>query len=523
MNSKNHEYFFRKGLELYQKGNITESITFYNKAIELKPDYAQAYFELANSFLAIGKNREVIACYKKYLDIDPNHAGVYNRMGCLLKSSGKTELAVTCFKKALEIEPAFYAAYNNLGNAFMDINKINEAGRCYKKALELNPKYAEAYNNLGILMQNTEGKDAAKEFYQKAIALNHDYITAYCHLSQVMKFSEKSEYFEILEKVKKRKNLSPLESVNLYFSLGKMYADIKEYRKSFNNYAVGNDFRKKCVLQNHTIEYYKSLFNVYKSVFNTDFFINRSSFGIESKIPVFIVGMPRSGTTLVEQIIASHPEVFGAGELSYLQDTVINLSSQGSGIPFGKFVQTLNKSVFEKESYKYINKIRTYSRDAVRITDKMPHNFERVWLIRLMFAKPKIIHCRRNPTDTCLSCYMTAFKDAHHPYMYDLKALGYYYRLYEDLMKHWHEVLPGIIMDIQYENIVQDQEKISKQIIDFCNLEWNEKCLEFHKTKRTVYTASRQQVRDPIYKTSMNRWKNYKAYITPLLEALNGK
>ncbi|MCK5092697.1 MAG: sulfotransferase, partial [Gammaproteobacteria bacterium] len=239
--------------------------------------------------------------------------------------------------------------------------------------------------------------------------------------------------------------------------------------------------------------------------------------GHESEAPVFIVGMPRSGTSLVEQIIASHPQAYGAGELTYIGAVINNLAPDSDDYP--ECMKHVSPSILEGIADGYIRHISTLAGNEKIVVDKMPLNYHHLGFIRILFPKAKIIHCKRNPMDTCLSCYMMDFA-ARQPFSNNLDDLGEYYKLYLKQMQYWKDVVKIPILDIQYEELVDNQEEISHKIISYCGLDWDDACLSFHKNKRVTLTASNQQVNKPIYKKSVERWRNYEEDLTPLIKTL---
>ena len=297
---------------------------------------------------------------------------------------------------------------------------------------------------------------------------------------------------------------------NVCYALGKTYDDMGQYEKAFNYYhransllAVKHPFDKKI---------YRKWVDEIIARFGNPAKIEDGWFS-EDDSPIFIIGMPRSGTTLTEQIISSHPEVAGAGELAYWP---------AAGQALG-FEQELTDIHAQKLANDYLTLLRKCSPSVRRVTDKMPGNYMYLGLIHRVFPRARIIHCQRHPVDTCLSIYFQNFAGGHE-YRYKLEDLAFYYRQYRRLIRHWREILPpDVFFDIQYEDLIEHQESVSRRLIDFCGLEWNDVCLEFYKNERSVGTASNWQVRQPIYKTSKERWRNYEQWIAPLLELLDDK
>jgi len=365
-----------------------------------------------------------------------------------------------------------------------------------------------------------QGKNEdAEASFRRALAIKPDSIKAYYGLSDLKSFNKEDGAYSILESHKKKVNLPIKESTILGFTLGKMYEKIGDYQRAFHNYRLGNEFRKRCKGKDFNIQQREKEISSLIDTLDTEFFNQRRHFGRPTELPVFIVGMPRSGTSLVEQVLSSHPQVFGAGELTFVIQMEKILRKGYEEDAFPEHIKFFDENVFENLANLYLSQLRSLSKNAVRITDKMPGNFEYLWIITLLFRNAKIIHCKRNPLDTCLSCYFTDFTRSHG-YKNDLRDLGLFYLQYRRLMNHWHEVLPIPILDVQYEELVENQEQISREIVEFCGLRWDDNCLEFYKSQRPVQTASALQVRRKIYKTSVDRWKRYEKYLTPLLETM---
>jgi hypothetical protein len=317
----------------------------------------------------------------------------------------------------------------------------------------------------------------------------------------------------------KADGLSKTDRMQLDFALGKAYADLKDHKRSFRHFLAGNAGKRA------QIEYDEkatlTLFDDIERTFTPELIKAKSGGGDPSTEPIFVLGMPRSGTTLVEQILASHPSVHGAGELATLNDVVLTVHGpDGKTIPYPHFVEALDASALQKIGARYLAQVRELAPARERITDKMPSNFFFVGLIHLALPNARIIHTIRDPIDTCISCFSKLFS-AEQNHTYDLAELGRYYRRYDRLMAHWRNALPpGRILDVRYEDVVADLEGEARCILEHCGLPWNERCLAFHKTERPVRTASATQVRKPIYKNSVGRWRVYEEFLTPLVAEL---
>jgi len=399
-------------------------------------------------------------------------------MGNTYLELNRLDDATSCYQQALKIEPDSVYVYNNMGNALKSQGKFQEAISCHKKALELNPNCAEAFYLLVTAKKITP--ENSEEILQLADRLNKSEIT-----------DEGLVYYN--------------------FALGKVYNDLELFDKAFEYYCTGN--RHERLKHEFDADTYSDYISRIMMTFGADFFQRNDSWGNESQMPIFIFGMPRSGTTLVEQILSSHQEVLGAGELDFFR-------WDPSAYP--ECVRDMNAETASNLSNSYIDLITNLAESSGNqpyITNKMPHNFLFLGLLYLLFPKAKFIHCQRHPLDNCLSIFLQKFAQGHH-YAYDQSEVGLSYREYRKLMTHWHDVLPANIFEVKYEDLVSRQEDVSRNIISFCGLDWDSRCLEFHKSSRPIFTASDWQVRQPMYKTSVERWKNYERFLGPLQEIL---
>jgi hypothetical protein len=312
------------------------------------------------------------------------------------------------------------------------------------------------------------------------------------------------------------------DRMQIAFSLGKAYEDLKHYDRSYVCLHEGNRLRRSTI--SFDIREEQSRFDRVKAVFTGELFERLEGGGVQDSTPIFVLGMPRSGTTLVEQILACHPDVHGASELNDLRQAVDSLSVDGGGVAYPDSLSGLSGVQLTEIGQRYLDRLRAHNPSARFITDKMPWNFEYIGMIKLMLPGARIVHCLRNPMDNCFSIYKKCFAHLESiEYAYDQTELGQYYLMYEELMAHWRDVLPGFVLDIRYEDLVADQKHHSKRLLEFCGLEWNDACLEFHKTDRPVKTASAAQVRKPIYNTSVKAWKNYEKHLGPLAGILHNR
>ena len=382
-------------------------------------------------------------------------------------------------------------------------------------AIRIDPEFAEAHNNLGIVYMDVGDMERAMACFREALKLNPRMAASSLNMSRARRFTA-ADLPEIarIEELVQEPDIPDEGRMNLHFALGKMFDDSAQYEKAFEHFLKANQYKRKRVRFN--AEHYKGWSARFLDVFTREFFDQHANMGDASELPVFIVGMPRSGTTLVEQILASHPQVHGADELTTIFDITCALEQRNSGAQtYPGIISTLDASAFTWGARHYLDKLRSIDDQAVRITDKMPTNFFHLGLIAVMLPHARIIHCRRDAMDVCLSNFVQMFAEGHY-YSYDLSDIAAYYRGYEQVMAHWREVLPIRMYEVQYEELIDDQERISRELVDYLGLAWDDRCLAFHETKRAVRTASNWQVRQPIYKNARKRWKNYEQSLAGL-------
>jgi len=512
------EAYNNLGLTLKEQGKLEEAAACYRQVLALKPDFAEAYNNLGLTLHDQDKFDEAVACYHQALSIQPDFAMAYYNLGITLMDQENPEEAVASYRKAIALKPDFVDAYYNLGIVLEYQGKLVEAVASYQQALILDPNFAEAHNNLGVMLREEGKMDDAIASLRKALSLKPDFAGAYKNLTTIVKYTEVDEDIKAMETLyNKKEGISDEDRIVLGFALGKAYQDLRDYDKSFDFIREANRLKRESY--DYSIQLDQDLFARIKQIFTPDFFTAHQSSGHQDRIPFFIVGMPRSGTTLVEQILASHPLVFGAGELKILANITKVVCTKEATSLFPECMQELPAEAFERIGKEYIEKIREFSKDAEYITNKLPHNFLRVGLIKTTLPKAKVIHCLREPMDNCFSLFKNDFT-AMHEYAYDMIELGRYYNLYQDLMAHWEKVLPGFMYTVKYEELVSDQQNQTRNLLDFCGLPWDEACLAFHKTKRRVSTASLAQVRQPIYKDSVELWRRYEEQLEPLRKTI---
>jgi tetratricopeptide (TPR) repeat protein len=550
------EAHYNIGLCYGKTERIDEAMVAFQEALRRKPDYAAAGNDLGLLQLSRHQGESAIASFRQALRGQPDDADIHNNLGNALMRLHRYDEAAKHFRRATEIRSEFAAAHNNLGNALLDSDDFRDqydaAEACYRKALRIQPDMAEAYFNLGTCYQSQGKYKEALANFERAVEIKPDYLEAVAGIAIILEhqgeFAKAQElltpqldagikeinlalaYAAVARHVDQRHQAATLleglveQEPNVhtrsrtYFMLGKLYDETADYDRAFSRYQKANDidpFRFDPAQNART-------FAELRAVFSAERQATRPRASNRSRLPVFIVGMPRSSTSLVEQILASHPLVYGAGELDDLYRITQSLAKEiGSPLPYPGCVEALTRKNIDSIAQRHLDRLGRFSNDVARVTDKMPHNFLSLGLIELLFPEARVIHCMRDPLDTCLSIYFQQF-NKYHPYATNLEHLGVYYNHYLTMMAHWKKTLCIPIMDMQYEEMVENPEETSRRLIDFCELEWDDRCLKFHESKRIVTTPSYDQVRRPIYKKSVARWKKYEKHLDPLKNALAG-
>lgn len=480
------------------------------KLIKKYPNYAVIHNILGLCLSEQKKFKQAIEVLKKLIKIRPDFVLAYSNLGNIYNKLGDKESAKKYFEKAIEINPKLAMAHNNLGNLYRDLKKYDEAIICFKKAIEYNSEIFVFYNNLGVTYQNLGRFKEASEILYKAIEKNPNFAPAHHHLSTIVKYNKDHPHLNAMEKSISNKNIPIEDKMYLNFGIGKAYEDIKNYDKAFIHYKIGNENKRKLI--NYSIKDDIELFENIKKTFQKNTFDKFKNTGVDDSTPIFILGMPRSGTTLVEQILSSHSKVYGADEVKNYDDTIKKYFYSNEKYNFTENFNKTKNSLLKKIGEEYVESIRKFSKESRYISDKALLNFRWIGLIKLTLPNAKIIHCVRDPKDTCLSIFKNNFA-GRLDFSYNLKELVTYFNLYTDLMEHWHKTLPGFVYDIFYERLISNQKNETKKLLESCNLDWEESCMNFHNNKRPVVTASIAQIRQPIYKNSVKSWKNFESHL----------
>jgi tetratricopeptide (TPR) repeat protein len=511
--------FVREAFIRFQKGDLAGAEASFRGILAQEPTQIDALNLLAMILTKQKKYGEAIKLLQEGNTLTPDNVVLLSNLGGLYNEVNDPLSAIRVLRKVLRLKPDHIDATTNLGVSFRLMGRISEARIELERALKGQPNHARSRLELAILERNIGNTHDAMIQLRK---LRLTYPTDPHLIIQSLltdKVTPDTPELQQAETIA-RSALGASSRTSLFYALAKAYDDLGNYSK-----AMACLVEAKAGSEFFDMEAHRGDYAILKDVFNPIFLQARKEWGNPSDLPVFIVGLPRSGTSLVEQIIASHPQAFGAGELYDLGFLAASFGMKG----FQKEtrvdpmrITNIAANEIAAVSTQYLEGLLARGTGAIRITDKMPHNYERLGLIALMFPHARVIHCRRSPLDTCLSIYMQDFGHSHG-YASDLQMLGEYYQAYDDLMTHWQTVLPLRMLEVKYEKLLADTEGCSRRIVEFLGLQWDNACLGFPQTKRNVGTASHWQVRQSIYTSSVGRWRNYKNYLQPLIETLGSE
>lgn len=531
-----------------------EAIDCIQNALKSVPTLAEAWYQMGFALAGSGLEDKAVDAHRQALGINPTLIEAHAALAALFRKQGNLDQAISHLNAVLRQKPDHFDALFELGNLWQIRGKAQQALICYERCLVMQCRRPEIHYNLGLVQEILGDHDKAIAHYKNALAIKPDYEEALAGILHEMEkqhrfdealnlleshepapqmrsarlasccadiyrhFGRQQDARRLLEKNLETADTHDADRYLAHFNLGHLYDQAGEYDQAFMQ------FRRANTLTSYPfkIENFRSFINHCMECFSETAISLLPRTSLFSDRPVFIVGMPRSGTSLTEQILASHPSVFGAGELRDMQQIVDGLpvlpKNQGAASPYSG-IKKLSTATLDGMAQRYLMALDRLSPTALRVTDKMPHNFLHLGLIQLLFPRARVIHCRRHPIDTCLSIYFQHF-NANHAYSTSLKALGLYYREYERLMEHWRKVLQLPYLEIHYEDLVNDPETKSRAMIEFCDLNWDENCLRFHETRRVVNTPSYGQVRQPLYRKSLERWRHYEKHIGELIDVL---
>jgi tetratricopeptide (TPR) repeat protein len=534
-----------------QRGQMHQALSHYRKAAELAPQSGAVLLEYGVALQAAGEMRQAISLLEPLTQREPGNWLAHQALGGAYCQASLFKEARQCFEQALQLNPEAVDALLGLCTVWDALQRPDQVAACLRKAIALRPQAAALHFNLALALENMGQLDEAYQACNQTLALSPgdnpaialqadicrrqgryeaglalldpllqrgvkhprivDAFVNLCH-----KADRCEEALNLANEVCSTPGLSEQERACLLFSTGHTLDRLGRYAEAFEHFRIANDTRKA----GNDVSALRQLVDDIIAVHTTDPASQWTGRAHGTRRLIFIVGMPRSGTTLVEQVLASHPDVYGAGELTVMPEVQHAFASlTGTGTDYPRGFAELNAARVESLRQAYLSRLPEAARWSEAITDKQPGNFLAVGLIRALFPEAAIIHCTRDARDTCLSCYFNNFTGL--PYTYDLTALGRTWRQYARLMQHW-QALSIPMLDLRYESLVDDTERVSRSLLEYCGLTWDDACLEFHHNKRVVTTVSHDQVTQPIYSSSIGRWKHYEEHLEPLLDALEG-
>ena len=504
---------------IYQeKGEPVKALQQLESFLEKHPDAHQGLVEIGNVHYRAGHSDQAEQYYRQAISTLPDYAIAHNCLGLVYLSKRMDEKAHHCFEAAVRHDPKLLSAHCNLGLLHRTRGNYEQAESCYNRVLALDPEFEIAIAGKAAIYERQGDAATTLELLEPLIqSQTSDTHTLLTFSSICHKAGREREAVELLEHALNNPLTTESERMQIYFSIGKLLDRLKDYDKAFLNYELGNKLNRLAFDRSAQLRFTEATISSFSARNMKK--IRRSA--TRDHRLVFIVGMPRSGTTLTEQILSSHPDVYGAGELSYIRDIAAGIREAiGSSQSFPLNIADITQEILDRYSSSHLQAVQSLAHGEKVIIDKMPSNFVFLGLIELLFPDAHVLHCVRDPMDTCLSCYFQQFSHGQL-FSYDQSDLALYYQQYRRMMKHWKSTLSIPVMDIQYESLVQETEGVSRKMLNFIGLDWHPACAEFHRSKRIVLTASYDQVRNPVYSSSIGRWKNYQKHLSRLHEELS--
>jgi tetratricopeptide (TPR) repeat protein len=527
---------------LWQLGQLPEALAASERAVALDPRLSVAHNCLGLMLAALGRREQAVASYRQALTLDPRYVEALNNLGNVLRDLGRRREALPLYRQAIDLDPQRAGSHYDLGNALFELRRLEEAAASFRRALALRADYPQALLGLAAVLR-VQGRASeaeascrgalavepnsvealtvlaelradrgrfgeAQQLFERALVLDPSFPVAYCGIAAHRRMTRGDTAWLQGVQGLLAKPLPLGHEISLRYALGKYFDDVAQYDEAFSNYREANELSKRYGASYNRAKLTQRLERMIAGV-DAAFLRQCHRLASASELPVFIIGMPRSGTSLTEQILASHPSVFGAGEVRFWDSAFVALEKAGLGSEHAA-------RLIPQMARDYLGRLTASAGGALRVIDKMPANFLYAGLIHAAFPRARIIHMQRHPLDTCLSIYFQNFFNMAR-YGNDLDDLAHYYGEYVRITAHWRSLLPAsALLEVPYEALIADQEGWTRRMLEFVGLPWDPKCLEFHRTERVVITASRWQVRQKLSATSVGRWRNYEHYLEPL-------
>ena len=497
-------------------GRMDQAVTLMQQAVSLREDDPVLQNNLANLLNECGRPGLAIEAYRHAVRLAPTYVVARYNLACLLRDCGDLAGAESEFREVVAHSPEDVPAWNALGSLLGAEGRLTEAEQCFERALALAPAKAEAMVNTGAVALHRGDMEGAAAWFERALAAEPGYLKTYENLARVRRYGVADlPYIERIEAMARGEVVDAATRAELHFALGKMLDDCGEYERAFAHFSRANRLRHRPgAYSRSAIESYVATMI---RVCDGGWFEPPPTTSSSAGVNVFMVGMMRSGTTLAEQVLASHPKVLGAGELTSLGRLAVALTAGGETYPAS--LAHASGAEFERIGREYRGSLPALPPGATHVLDKMTYNFLHLGLIARALPGARLVHCTRDAVDVCLSIYFQSFMPGHW-YAYDLADIAHYHGQYQRLMQHWCRSLPERPHEHEYEAMIEQPEPVIRSLLEYCRLPWSEQCLDHTANRRAVSTASNWQVRQPLYHRAVRRWRNYERHLQPLLQAL---
>ena len=552
MNSSKYNNLVKQGYSNIQQKKFHKAYDCFNSAKIIDPDKFDAWFGLGNLHLRLGDQSQAVIALEHAIKISPDNPVAHGQMGVALYGLQRPKEAIDSYLKVVDLQPENVAAYANLAIAYIDIGRRAEAIECCKKAININPGFTGAHVLLASAYSMKGQYEKALQCYDHVLSMDPHNLNALAgKADSLTKLGNKSEAYNVLrskidsgildpalaspyatvcagtehehvaadylERSLKVPGLTHMQRLQLHFSAGFLYDSMEKYDTAFQHYSTGNSL----VQRTYNTEADKELFDSIINIFSNDKLNQLPRSNQHGLMPVFIVGMPRSGTSLVERILGSHSKIYAAGELGSIPDMAEQISTMNTnGRKFPYCMSSIDGDVIDMLSRTHLEYLENISERSDIVLDKLPHNFLFLGLIELLFPDARIIHCKRDPLDTCLSNYFQYFSGPLD-YPYNLLDIATHYNNYVAIMEHWRKTISLPMFEINYEELVKSQESMTKSLLSFLGVNYEESCLKYNETNHVTRTASYGQVNQPIYTKSIGRWRKYEEHIDALVNNLS--
>jgi tetratricopeptide (TPR) repeat protein len=505
--------------ELHRDGRLEEAERLYREVIRANPRNVDAMRMLGRIALSLKRNPDAERLFRRAVSIAPDFVGAWLDLGRVLKDTDSHEEALACYRRVIELQPDNPKGHFQLAGVLAPAGRTFEAIESYQRTLKLEPDHPGALLGLGHVLKTVGRLKEAIDAYRECIRCRPDNGGSYWSLANLKTYRFGDDEIETMQANLDSEDLGDTSRVNFLFALAKAFEDRGDFERAWDYYATGNATQR--VHEYYDLVQTEFINDAIIEVFDAELLAEKAGGGDLDRAPIFVVGLPRSGSTLIEQILASHSAVEGTSELPYLGRVAMTLNrNRADGINYPKAVRELKPENFAALGREYLRRAgRHRVEGARRFIDKMPNNFPTIGFLHLILPNAKIVDARRHPLDSCLSCYRQLFARGQ-PFTYDLTDIGEYFLQYQRLMDHWHAVLPGRVLTVQYEELVGDFENQTRRLLEYCELPFEDACLTFYETERPVRTPSSEQVRRPIYTSSIGFWRNYEDHLGELREVL---